>query len=334
MKKRTLFVIAVLSCILIFTGLLYWQQSSTNSTMYISLTATSENGECHFYVYDIPSQNLTEIYKIPDTTQYPLGVVDKQQSNVYFTYRINHGDQLMRYDLRTKQVLQLTEDIYAVNQILPVGEKVYLIASTFTHPRLGLIEYDLTTSTYEILTPNTDVVMQMTYDKQNSNIIFASYDWAEQKKLQYEYEHKNGKKQSIAENAKYEIHNYDIITENITELVQTNEVIAAMDINNTGDTLLLRVANSLFEPRQNIFFSLKEKKFLDTIPVEQVKRLECIALAPDNAGIYFTGSLPSNVEDEYSSHPNALIYMDFSKGKCERIISFEDKYINNFWICK
>ena len=302
--------------------------------MYISLTATSENSECYFYIYDISSQNLTEIYKIPDTTQYPLGVVDRQQSNVYFTYRINRGDQLMRYDLRKKQVLQLTEDIYAVNQILPVGEKVYLIASTFEHPRLGLIEYDLNNSTYKILTPNSDVVMQMTYDKLNNNIIFASYNWAEQKKLQYEYEHQNEEKQSVAQNAKYTIHNYNIITKNISELAQMNEVIAAMDIDNTGEKLLLRVANSLFEPRQNVLFSLKEKQFLNTIPVEQVKRLECIALAPDNSGIYFTGLLSSNSKEDYSSHPNALIYMDFSTGKCESVISFEDKYINNFWICK
>ena len=333
MKKRTLFTIVIIFFVLIFASIPYWKSFFPDSNTYISLTATSENGECHFYTYDIPSQNLIEVYKTPDTAQYPLGVVDRLQSSVYFTYRINRGDQLIRYDLKREQTTQLTEDIYAVNQIIPVGEKIYLIASTFEHPKLGLIEYNLNTSTYEILTPNSDVVMQMTYDSINNNIIFASYNWEEQKKLQYAYEHPGAQKQSFAQNAKYTLHSYNITSNKMNRLTQINEVVAAIDIDNKGENLLLRIANSLFEPRQNVFFSLQEKRFLDTISVDDIQRLECIALSPDNSGIYFTGLLPSDNEDS-SSSPNALLYMNLATGEYEKLVSFDDKYINNFWICK
>lgn len=334
MRRNVIFIIFTVACILVLGGLLCWQQNSIYDDTYISLTATSRDGECYFYTYDISSHNLSEIYKAPDTAQYPLGAVDKHQSNVYFTYRINHGDQLMQCDLKTGQIIQLTDDIYAVNQILPIGEKIYLVASTFAHPRLGLIEYDSKTKSYEILTPNSDVVMQMTYDKMNNAIMFVSYDWQEQKDLQYAYEHRDRETESVAQNAKYTIYSCDIEEKNIEKLTEMKEMISMIDVDNTGEVLLLRIANSLFESRQNVFFSLKEEKILETISMPQIERVEGIAYSPDNMGIYFIGKLLVTQENNTATSTNELIYMDFATGKYERIVSFEDKYINNFYVCK
>lgn len=330
MEKKIIIPTIIILFILIIAGTTCYQNQSDDNT-YISFTATSLNGECYYYTYDIASDQLTEVYKYSDYSQYPLGIVDKQTSSVYFMYRINRGDQLMKYDFQEKKLSQLTDDLYAVNQILSVEDKLYLIGSSFEHPKLSLIEYDLKTSNYEILTPISDVVRQMTYDKRNNRILFVSYNWEEQLKLKDAYEQEQT---TIAKNAQHTIYGYDITTKNISELVQMDEVVTTMDIDKEGENLLLRTANSLFEPRQNIFFSLKDKKILNTLAIEQVTRLESIAFNPDNSGIYFTGLLSANSHENYPSPPNALIYMDFSTGTYENIVSFEDKYINNFVIFK
>ncbi|WP_151736889.1 hypothetical protein [Paenibacillus tengchongensis] len=93
------------------------------------------------YQYAPKTGEVTEIYNFPYTTQYPLGVYDSKDKAVYYTKKDkNNRDQIFRYHTETKEEVQLTTNLRAVNQIIPAEEKVFFVASTDKVLRLGMLD--------------------------------------------------------------------------------------------------------------------------------------------------------------------------------------------------
>lgn len=108
---------------------------------YISLAATTyddpknTNGpmSIHVFCYDLSAGKATEVCKIPYLSQYPLAVYDKRDDYVYYSSKSavkgEKGDQLFSHDLRTGETVQLTHDVFAINDIIPGKDSVYLSAA-------------------------------------------------------------------------------------------------------------------------------------------------------------------------------------------------------------
>ncbi|WP_313758720.1 hypothetical protein [Tissierella sp.] len=85
------------------------------------------------YEYNLKSKEISEIFSFPDNTQYPLGVYDKKTHSVYYVKEKNNdsfkrkrtGDQIYVYSLETGSDTMLTEDVFAVNYIVPVDDTIF-----------------------------------------------------------------------------------------------------------------------------------------------------------------------------------------------------------------
>ncbi|KHL91581.1 hypothetical protein QW71_33720 [Paenibacillus sp. IHB B 3415] len=93
------------------------------------------------YQYVPATGEVTEIYNYPYTAQYPLGVFSPKEKVVYYTKKDEtNRDQIFSYHMETKQEVQLTTNLRAVNQIIPAKEKIFFIASIDKVLRLGMLD--------------------------------------------------------------------------------------------------------------------------------------------------------------------------------------------------
>lgn len=134
-------ILLIISCMLLLVSC----RNSNND--YISIACTTydqpntENMTTTIYQYIPKTGKATEIFSFPYTSQYPLGVFDSHSNTVYYTKRdtLNH-DQIFSVNLKTKDSVQLTTNLRAVNQIVPTKDKVFFVASIDRVLRLGVID--------------------------------------------------------------------------------------------------------------------------------------------------------------------------------------------------
>lgn len=116
-------------------------KSSTNEVAdTVSLTfseyATEGTGSdinTQIYNYDCTTKEIQKIFEFEYTSQYPLGVYDKKNNEVYYTKGVEidentHGDQIFITDLSTNTEKQLTDDLFAVNYIIPAEHTIFFVA--------------------------------------------------------------------------------------------------------------------------------------------------------------------------------------------------------------
>lgn len=135
---------------------------------YLSITipfedenATVESGiSIASYTYDLKAENIEETdIAIDYTSQYPLGVYSKGKNTIYYSERVyndkgKYGDELFSYNLDTKETKQLTTSIYAINDIIPTTDKIYLVAKKRQTRQLHIMYYSLTEN--KLIEPNLD----------------------------------------------------------------------------------------------------------------------------------------------------------------------------------
>lgn len=161
---------------------------------YLSMTVTGyDNGinsdsgmTCQIWCYDIDTKLSTEIFDFRATAQYSLGYYDRSDQKVYYVERLpdeshdGYGDQIMVSDLISHKETQLTKDFFAVNYIIPVGERLYFVAAKQGDrtDRLGYI--DLKTGAIQFWKEDGDTVVDgLTIDEKNQRIFATAYSIAE-----------------------------------------------------------------------------------------------------------------------------------------------------------
>ncbi|MED0709824.1 hypothetical protein [Aneurinibacillus aneurinilyticus] len=78
------------------------------------------------------------------TAQYPLGAIDRTNHTLYYSECDSTGaDQLVKFDLKTKQKEQLTTQLFAINRMIPVDKKIILSTSPKCQRNIPLATYDL-----------------------------------------------------------------------------------------------------------------------------------------------------------------------------------------------
>ena len=97
---------------------------------YISFTVNkNENNSLKMYIntYDMENGQIECKNKIPYTAQYPLGVYDKKNNQVYYSSKVHDKyDELFVKDLNTNKKKQLTNSFFAINYIFPINNKLYI----------------------------------------------------------------------------------------------------------------------------------------------------------------------------------------------------------------
>lgn len=100
----------------------------------ISFTVTREEKQKRpistLYFYDFYLKSVKKIYSIPYESQYPLMVYNKNKSRVYYTKTPadNHGDEIFVYDLKKKATKQITNQFFAINEVIPTNNNLFIAA--------------------------------------------------------------------------------------------------------------------------------------------------------------------------------------------------------------
>lgn len=119
-----------------------------DSTEYISITTTGGNAEddkftiC-LYAYFPETKELVKMIDFPYTAQYSLGAIDLYSNCIYLTQDVDdEGDQIFCCDLKTNEITQITDNLFAVNYIIPTKENVYFAACLNSSRNVCLGSYD------------------------------------------------------------------------------------------------------------------------------------------------------------------------------------------------
>ena len=204
MKKVILASTAILlllgvAAYFVYTGI----NKNNNSDEYISITVgyeisydeTIDYAEygVSVYEYNLQREEISEIFRFPQNSMYPLGVYDKKSNSVYYTKerdnntytRRRTGDQIYVYNLDTDTDTMLTEDLSAVNYIIPVDDAVFFIAerqidSHNRWPKLILGKVDLSNGSviyWDEVETSSSLVLSV--DRVQKRVYVAIYDGEE-----------------------------------------------------------------------------------------------------------------------------------------------------------
>lgn len=161
---------------------------------YISFTASrligSDELEATIYEYDIKSKKISEVYRFPVSAMYSLGIFDKKSNCVYYsserdnqTYERKYlGDQIYMHNLTTGDDAMLTDDLLAVNYIIPVNEIVFFLAATLENPNSLVVgRIDLATGDIRYWDePATASSRVLSIDREKERLYVSLYDVEEE----------------------------------------------------------------------------------------------------------------------------------------------------------
>ena len=125
--------------LLIFSGCNNHAQPTTEQKYngYLSFTTTEESPMTDFYLaegivhkIDLKSKEVSEVFQYHHTAMYPLGVYDEQTNCVYYSKELSDissakeglNDQIFVHDFTTNTDTMLTDDLIAVNDMIPIDE--------------------------------------------------------------------------------------------------------------------------------------------------------------------------------------------------------------------
>lgn len=232
-------VIVVLCSIILSTLALLAYYNKVLPDEYISITSSKEDAESGkitttISVYDIKTEQLEEIYSFEYSAQYPLGCYDKKMNNVYFTKRVqngeNAGDQIFMVDLKTSNEKQLTTELFAVNYILPDEDNIFFVGRPKNSQVLKLGNINLSSGDIEYWGDDDTNIEAIALDRKNKKIVISAYS---EKERAYNVAHQEGPagqdNMKMPRHAVYEI-DYDF--ENAHKLFDEEMWIRTVIVNN------------------------------------------------------------------------------------------------------
>lgn len=189
---------------------------------YITFNVTKEENTSltmYNYYYDIDSKKLELMAEIPYESEYPLSVYDKKDNVVYYSKREKgkSDDNLYCLDLGTKKSTRLSYNFYAINNIIPLKDELYIAAVEKKQRPIGLYRYH--DGKYERLLDNDDLfVSRINHNPDIDTLYFNTYSESEMDKL-------------FEENTT----NNPIVKNQLFKLNYTNNEIKKIDETNPGD---------------------------------------------------------------------------------------------------
>ncbi|WP_157668690.1 hypothetical protein [Lachnoclostridium phytofermentans] len=163
---RKLQIILLLLLLITLSACSSKHKSGNNYYLSITIPREDENSSVESgisissYTYDLSTGEMEETDTTIDyTSQYALGVYSKEHNSIYYSERVyneagNYGDELFSYNLDSKETKQLTTSLFAINDIIPTTDKIYLIAKKRRTRELHIMYYSLTEN--KLIEPNLD----------------------------------------------------------------------------------------------------------------------------------------------------------------------------------
>ncbi|WCK52729.1 hypothetical protein PP175_14970 [Aneurinibacillus sp. Ricciae_BoGa-3] len=166
---------------------------------------------------------------------------------LYYSERdSSRSDQLFKLDLKTKQKTQLTTNLYAINRMIPIDNKMILAASLKGNRNIPLASYDLKANKLTIWQKDLDTsVRSLSLNPLTSKLYASLYS----QKEQLEKTHKADLEQ--APDVVPPVHRvveYDINGQMLKEIYKTEEMITFFSQNEY--MALIRTAPTMFKQRK------------------------------------------------------------------------------------
>ena len=190
--RKLINVFPVLLMFLIVAAMYFvyiYDSSHHSEGEYLSLTTSQLTGsdelEATVYEYNLHTNKISEVYRFPVNAMYSLGVYDKAKNRVFYvqerdnnTFERKHlGDQIYMHDLSTGEDSMLTDDLLAVNIILPVDDIVFFLAAKLDHPDLVVGRIDLTTGDVRYWNESPSVSSRvLSIDRERERLYVSMYD--------------------------------------------------------------------------------------------------------------------------------------------------------------
>lgn len=191
MKKIPVLIsITVVLSIILSSCTFYTNKSNEPVADYVSLTYSenaTENNDGNIYTqilsYDSLTKEIKEVFKFEYTSQYPLGYYDKANELVYYTKRVgndnDYGDQIFSTDLSNNEEKQLTNNLFAVNYIIPTQDKVFFAARSKGNEVLRLGSINKKTEEISYWGDDDTIIEAMTVDKKSRKVFISTYSMKE-----------------------------------------------------------------------------------------------------------------------------------------------------------
>lgn len=182
-KKIIVTGIVMLLIFLLFIGC----QETEEEKVYITFARTSAALKTKVFAFNIDDEEVNLVGQFAYNAQYPLGVYSRENNKMYYSAKSanGHGDQLWEYDLETEKRTQLTDNIYAINYIVPVDDSIYLVAWCYDNPdgALCFYRYDINGKSLELLYDDLNFnIGVLSYNPKNDEFMFAGDDVVETKR--------------------------------------------------------------------------------------------------------------------------------------------------------
>lgn len=330
MKK---FMILIMTVFVFISITIFTSINATNPYLSISYTIYNdkkgpEGGmTTNIIIYDIKNKKLEKLDGVEYTSQYPLGVYSKVDNKIYYSAenKKTKGDELFSFDLKTGKVEQLTDDLFAINEIIPRKNDIILVAVKRNTSALRLINYNKLTKemNYENLEDDDTDTWSIGINFNDNNEFYTSTYSQSQR-------YKNAEMEWTREADKFyypdsTVYKYSGDLKN-KEKIMFFEKEKVEAISATDKYLLLSISKELADP-------LKDKAVivdLDTKKQEEIVikdyHIGITALAPDNKTIFFIG-YPIDKDKK-----RGIYQYDMQSKQVKEIFIQEDGigFINNF----
>lgn len=175
-------------------------KSTAPAADYITMTyseyaTTDENGAIKTQIlsYDTATKQMKTVFQFDYTAQYPLGFYDKPNQLVYYTQRVetdkDYGDQIFVRDLTSEKSTQLTDNLFAINYVIPSGDQLFFVANVKGEQAIRLGAIDLNTNKMSLWGDDDMLVEAITLDHKNKKIYASAYSLKERN---YSLAHQDG----------------------------------------------------------------------------------------------------------------------------------------------
>jgi hypothetical protein len=285
-------------------------QQQEENIEYLSITETYEDysgtmlSNVNLINLEGNGVNDTKVHTVEYASQYPLTVYDKQNDIIYYSERVyvddDYGDQLFSYNIETKESVQLTDNIYAINYIYPVGDYIYMLGAMQNTHYLTIMKYDLNTKEFSVFDNdskwNFDLLI---YDVYGDRLYATACDAKEEEDCRESYNSRP--EEEYDDNyvpPDYTIFEFGSDFYNPKQILHTeNKYIRR--IGATPDNRLfvtfadtLPVMNPTYE---SYYLDLKTDKLEDAPDIDNAAYVtEFVYFFPDGSKIYFIGADPES----------------------------------------
>ncbi|WP_087064117.1 hypothetical protein [Intestinibacillus massiliensis] len=329
MKHKIVFIL--LSFVVLASSVICYDKLNTDNGQktneYLSFTVYDSLGvnqiEGTICKYDLQSKEVSERFKFPISAMYALGVYDEKTNSVYYcnendnhSFERKHtgGDQLYVHNLTTGSDRKLTDDLVAVNDIIPVDDILFVLVSRPQNSHsVALGKIDLSDGSIQYWDePYETSSRLLSIDRVQKRLYVAIYDEEE------EYA-------SILANSivppTYTIYSYDYnLGDKRKILCEENKLIRS--VYTTDNLMLYSIGDALTQScTTHTFTRLIDLNTMDTLLETDDSFPEDGCLSTDKKGAYFLGTL---------NDFEGIIYYDFETQEYTPVVKSDYGAIANF----